>query len=162
MFDGSIVRKFLINVRLKCPVYMKTIFKISVLILLLIAASSQCFAMMNIAFISKEQAKELGMEIRMKGNGPNEVWVELEFKTEGKFKDFSHVSLEIREGQKLLVGYAPLQEKRSSSGSVVVQFMANRAYLDKITLSVVVGADPTNMTGYELRVKGFVEPEKVR
>jgi len=112
---------------------------------------------MTIEQVSKERAKELGMEIRTKANGPNDIWVELAFKPEGKFKDFSHVSLEIREGKKLLVGYAALREKRSSSGSVVVTFVANRAFLDKITLRVVVADVPLGGSGYELRVKDFVE-----
>jgi hypothetical protein len=57
----------------------------------------------------------------------------------------------------MLLGYAALRETRSPSGTVVVRFMANRAYLDKITLCVVVGLD----VGYNLRVRGFVELEKV-
>ena len=140
---------------------MKAIFNLSILTFLLTAASSQCFAMMSIAHVPKERAKELGMEIRAKANGPNEVWVELEFKTVGPLKDFSHVSLEIRDEKKLLLGYTALREKRTDSGSVVVTFMANRAYLEKITLSVVVGK-PMDIAGYELRVKDFIEPEKVR
>jgi len=122
--------------------------------------SPPCFALMRIVNVSREQAKELGMEIRSKLAGPDAVWVELEFKTDGKFKDFSHVSLEIGEGDKLLVGYAPLREKRSSSGSVVVSFMANGAYLDKITLRVVAGV-LRNMVGYDIRVKEYVDLEKV-
>lgn len=140
----------------------KTIMNIAVLTFLLFAASSQCFAEMTIEQVSNKRAKELGMEIRTKASGPNAVWVELEFKPEGKLKDFSHVSLEIREGKKLLVGYAALREKRSSSGSVVVSFMAHRAFLDKITLTVVVADVPLGSSGYELRVKDLVELEKVR
>jgi len=135
----------------------KTIMNISVLTFLLVAASSQCFAEMTVEQVSKERAKELGMAIRTKANGPNDIWVELEFRPEGKFKDFSHVSLEIREGRKLLVGYAALREKRSSPGSVVVNFIANRVFLDKITLTVVVADVPLGGSGYELRVKDFVE-----
>jgi len=97
----------------------------------------------------------------LKGNGPNEAWVELEFKAEGELKDFRHVSLEVREGEKLLVGYAPLRERASSSGRVLVGFMANRAYLDKVTLRVVTG-HPMNTTGHDLRVKDFVELGKPR
>ena len=140
----------------------KTIMNISVLTFLLFSASSQCFPEMTIEQVSKERAKELGMEVRTKANGPNDIWVELEFKAEGKFKDFSHVSLEIREGKQLLVGYAALREKRSSSGSVVVNFMANRAFLDKITLTVVVADVPLGGSGYEVRVKDFTESEKSR
>lgn len=136
---------------------MKKFINISLLILLLVSVSSRCFGMMSIAFVSKERAKELGIELRVKESGPNDVRVELEFKPVGELKQFGHVSLEIRDGDKFLMGYTPLKEKRSSSGSVVVHFMANRAFLDKVTLSIVVG-EVMNYSGYELKVKDFVEP----
>ena len=131
------------------------------LTLLLFAPSDRCLADMGIVEVSRERAKELGLEVRFTENGPNEIWVELEFKPEGKLKDFKHVSLEIRDGGKLLLGYAPLGEKRPKSGSVVVGFLVNRSYLDKVTLSVVTGF-PMNMTGHELRLKEFVGPAKPR
>ena len=139
---------------------MKTILKFSVLTFLLIAASSQCFALRDLAEVSKKEAKEMGLEIRATAAGPDAVWLELEFKTEGRLKDFNHVELEIREGEKLLVAYAALSEKRSNSGSVLVRFMANRAYLDKITLTVVTGF-PSADFGNELRVKDFVDLDKL-
>jgi hypothetical protein len=137
---------------------MKRFVTVCVVVVFMIAPS-RCFALMGIAQVSKEQAKEMGIEVRLTDSGPKDFWVELEFKPEGKLKDYSHVSLEIRDGDKLLVGYAALQEKRTDSGSVVVRFMADRAFLDKITLSVVAGF-PTNMTGYELRLKDFVEKDR--
>ena len=36
--------------------------------------------MMSVEKVSKERAKELGIEIRATANGPNEAWVELELK----------------------------------------------------------------------------------
>ena len=48
----------------------------------------------------------------LQGSGP-EVWVELELKAEGELKRFSHVELEINEGEKSLLAYARLQEARS-------------------------------------------------
>lgn len=78
------------------------------------------------------------------GAGPNQVRVELEFKTEGefeefspkgKFKDRSGVELRIGEGNNPLVT-APLREDRSKPGRVVVSFNADRAHLDKIDLWV--------------------------
>lgn len=139
---------------------MKTMFKIAILALLLAVAPSPCFALRSIGFVSKKEAKELGLDLRFKTNGTNHVWVELEFKTEGKFKQFQHVELEIREGGKSLLGWAPLKEKRTRSGSVVVRFLADRAFLDNIALCVVVGDFGDG--GWELRLKVFVEPEKVR
>lgn len=140
---------------------MKRITALLALTFLLTVATSLCFASMRIVHVSKERARELGMKVRFTGNAPNEVWVELEFKAEGKLKDFDHVSLEIRDGDKFMLGYTPLREKRTDSGSVAVGFMANRAYLDKVTLMVVTG-HPMNMTGHELRMKDFVELGKPR
>src|SRR5438477_1079181 len=105
------------NLCVKCHIYMKTTFNISVLAIFLAVAASPCFAMRSIGLISRKEAKELGMDLRFKDNGTNEVWLELEFKTAGKFKDFNRVELEITEGKKFLLGYAPLKEARSSSGS---------------------------------------------
>jgi hypothetical protein len=158
LFGRSVARKSLSNLSVKCHIYMKTIFNISILAVLLVVAPHPCFAMRSIGFISRKEAKELGMDLRFKGNGTNEVWVELEFKAEGKFKNFSHVELEIREGKKFLLGWAPLQSKRTSSGSVLVYFLANRAYLHNVTLTVVLGS--LGEEGYQLRVKDFVELEK--
>ncbi len=135
---------------------MKAIFNISVLAVLLVVAPSPCFALWSIAPVSKERAKELGMEIRSKAAGPNAVRVELEFKIEGKFQSFSHVDLRIGEGGKSLVT-APLQENRSKPGRVIVSFAAERAQLDKLTLWVMVADMVPGGTAYELRVKDFVD-----
>ena len=147
---------------------MKTILSISVLAVLLAVAPSPCFAMTEVYHVSRERAKELGMAIRSKASGTNAVWVELEFKAEGRLKDYdpehrnSRVELRIMEGERLLLGYAAMRETRASSGSIVVGFMTDRAYLEKITLWVVVGSGELSGGAYELRVKDFVEPEKVR
>jgi hypothetical protein len=138
---------------------MKTMLKIPVLIALLAAASAPCFAMMSIADVSKTRAKELGMEMRFTQNGPNDVWVELEFKAVGELKDAGRVDLAVGDGKTMLVSYASLQEERTSSGSIVVRFMASRANLDKIALTVVAGA-PMDLRGYILHVKDFAEQEK--
>ena len=131
---------------------MKTLFGIAVLAVLLVAASP-CFALTFHVRVSKERAKELGMEVRTTANGPNHVSVQLEFKTEGKFeefslegkhKDHSRVELQIGEGDDPPVT-APLKEDRSKPGRVVV-----------------VVPEPDGRTIYDLRVKDFVEPKKDR
>ncbi|MHC4403877.1 MAG: hypothetical protein ACYTG0_29825 [Planctomycetota bacterium] len=128
----------------------------SVLAVLLLVAPSPCFALWSIGQVSKERARELGMEIRSKAAGPNAVRVELEFETEGKLKSFSRVDLRINEGEKWLVT-ATLRENRSRPGRVVLSFAADRAHLDKITLWVMVPDMMPGGTIYELRVKDFVE-----
>ena len=116
---------------------MKTIFNILVLADLLLVAPSPCFALWGIATVSKEGAKELGIQVRSEPGGPNHVRVELEFKPERKLKDFSRVDLRIGEGDNPPVT-APLREDRSKPGRVVVSFTADRAQLDKLTLWVRV------------------------
>jgi hypothetical protein len=104
---------------------MNTILQLSTLAVLLVAPS-RCFALWTTVAVSKERAKELGMEVRSKAAGPNQVRVELEFKTEGKFEAFSpdgkfkkgsRVELRIRGGGSLFGDNAsvtaPLQEDRS-------------------------------------------------
>jgi hypothetical protein len=123
------------------------------------------------AHVSKEGAKELGMEVRSTATGDNQVWVELEFKTEGKLKRFSPegkfsgycgVELRIGEGKNPLVT-APLREDRSKPkpGRVVVSFTADRTQLDKLKLWVFV-PESDGGTIYVLAVKDFVELKKDR
>jgi hypothetical protein len=147
---------------------MKTACSIAVLAVLL-AAPSPCFALWGIAPVSRKGAKELGMEVRSTPDGHNQVWVKLEFKTEGNFKEFgpagkfkdrSRVELRIGELDKPQVT-APLREDRTKPGRVVVSFHADRAHLHKINLWVMV-PESLGGTAYVLRVKDFVEPAKGR
>src|SRR5258707_588084 len=109
------------------------------------------------------------MEVRTTATGPYRVIVELEFKTEGNFeefspqgkvKDFCRVELRVGQGDNPTVT-APLREDRSKPGRVVVSFTADRAQLDKLSLWVMV---PESLGGtiYDLRVKDFVELNKDR
>jgi len=140
--------------------HMKTILNISAVAVFLAVVPSPCFALWEIAPVSKEGAKELDMQVRSEPVGPNHVRVELEFKPGGKLKDFSRVDLRIGAGDNPPVT-APLREDRSKPGRVVVSFTADRAQLDKLTLWVMV---PASLGGiiYDLRVKDFVELKKDR
>ena len=156
---------------------MRPIVTISAEAVFLVVAPSPCFALWGYASVSKERAKELGMEVRSVPAGPNQVRVELEFKTEGrfegfspaagKFKDRSGVELRIGEGNNprlfasLASVTAPLKEDRSKPGRIVVSFHADRAHLDESNLWVMV-PESDGGTAYVLRVKDFVEPEKDR
>lgn len=147
---------------------MKTAFKLTVLAVLLVAPT-RCFALWGLAPVSKERAKEMGLEVRSTAAGLDQVRVELEFKTEGKFEAFSTaarsnyrtgVELRIVEGKKTLVT-VPLREDRSKPGRVVVSLTADSAQLDKLKLSVYV-PESDGGTVYVLTVKDFVEPKKDR
>ena len=145
---------------------MKTLFGISVLAVSLVA-TGPCFALTFHVAVSKEKATKLGLEVHTTATGPDRVEVQLEFKTEGLFvefspegkhKDYSRVELRIGEGNDPPV-IAPLKEDRSKPGRVVVNFTADRTEMDKLRLWVVV-PEPDGRTIYDLRVKEFVEPKK--
>ena len=129
-------------------------------LILLIAASGTCLAMISVENVSKARAKELGIEVRAKANGPKGAWIELEFKPEGKLAGFEHVSLEIADGEEFQLGWTPLKDERTSTGSVLVRVMGTRAFLEKVTLRVVRGA--TQDVGHDLRVKDFVDLKELR
>jgi hypothetical protein len=150
---------------------MKTILNISAVAIFLVVAPSPSFALWTTSHVSKEQAKEMGMEVRSAAAGPNQVQVELEFKTEGKFAKFipegkfssyCGVELKIGEGKNSLVT-VPLREDRSKpvAGRVVFSFAADRAQLGNLRLWVFA-PESDGGTIYVLAVKDFVEPEKGR
>lgn len=102
---------------------MKTIFGISCFVVLLVCASIQCFGDWAVGRLSKAQAKELGIEVRSKANGTNEIAVELQIKTEGGLnvfgrEDRGRVELQIKQKEACLVS-ATLKEDRSDRKSVV-------------------------------------------
>src|SRR5262249_24872612 len=115
---------------------MKLAFSIAALAVLL-TSRGPCFALGFVKQVSKEGAKELGMEVRSQAASPNQVRVELEINVEGFLKRFSGVNLSLGEGDNPSLS-ASLQEDRSKKGHVVVSFTADRAHLDKITLRVTV------------------------
>jgi hypothetical protein len=140
---------------------MKTILSLSLAVFVLfVAACGTCLAVISVGNVSKERAKELGIELRAKPNGPNEAWIELEFKPEGKLANFKHVSLEVADGEQFQLGWTPLKDERTSTGSVIVRLMGNRAFLEKVTLRVVRGDFGDH--GDDLRIKDFVNLKELR
>jgi hypothetical protein len=139
---------------------MKTPLRFSVFAVLLALASTPCLALMEIADVNKDRARELEMEIRAQPSGPDAVRVELEFPTKGEMKLFSRVNLEISDGKKLLLSSSLLPEKESKPGRILVNFIADRAQLDRISLMVIVG-EIDGRTGYLIKVKDFVDLTKL-
>jgi hypothetical protein len=162
-FGGAVCAKVPRNLCVKCQSCMKTTFNISVLAVWLAVAPSPCFALWDLEIVSRERAKELGMEVRSTAAGSSHVRVELEFKAEGVLKNFSHVDLRFGQGDNFVVA-APLREDRSKPGRVTVSFTADSAQLDKLTLRVMVPFRDGGAGGstHELRVKDFVEVKNDR
>ena len=146
---------------------MKAALGLAVLAMMFVAPC-RCFALWEIAPVSTELAKEMGMEVRSERAGPNHLRVELAFKTEGalknftegELKDYSRVELQIGGGDNPPVT-APLRENRSKPGRIVVNFTSDQAQLGQLSLWVMVPGNEGG-TAYVLRVKDFVEPKKDR
>ena len=132
----------------------------SVLTCLVVLTPSVCFAMMAIEIVSKDRAKELGLEVRANAAGPDAVRVELEFETKA-LPQYSRVDLEILDRGKLLSS-STLREEPAKAGRVIVSFAADRTKLSQFTLRIVTGVGTRNMTGYDVQAKEFVDLEKLR
>jgi hypothetical protein len=142
---------------------MKTKFNISILAILLAVAPSPCLALSILRTITaREEAKQLGMEVRANAIGTNQVAVELEIKTEGQARFYAtleRVELQINKGGTNLVS-ATLREEQSKPEHVVVRFTADRAQLEVITLRVCGTA--MGQVIYDLPMIVLVDSEKPR
>jgi hypothetical protein len=137
---------------------MKTIHYLAFLILF-VAAQNTSWARFSVRNVSKEQAKELGIELRAKALGPKNAWIELEFKAEGKLADFLHVSIKVADGDKFALGWTPLKDRRTSSGSVLVRVMGSRSFLERVSLRIVHGA--FGGAGVDVDIRKFVDLDKL-
>ena len=140
---------------------MKVKLMLTLLVALFLAGTSQSFALMEIAEVSKERAKEMGVTLRSRPNGDAGVAVWIEFKATGALKNFTRVELRMTSGGKHLVS-APLLASRTAADAVEAYFSAAPEQLAGSTLMLVVTEGPRSRTGYEFRVKDFVEPAKTR
>ena len=131
----------------------------------LFAASTPCFAMWFEISATKEEIMAMGVKIRAEARGPDQAWVELEFKPEGKLMDYSRVHMDISEDKKLLVS-ATLKEdpNRSKDGNLIFGFWVGRTMLEKTSLSVFIAGPSEKIGGhvrsedsfYRLELKDYV------
>jgi hypothetical protein len=142
---------------------MKAPFRLAVLALVFTLAPGPCFALREIAPLTRKEAKEMGLDVRVLAAGPDAVRLELEFKPEGKLEEFTHVELSVREGKDSLVLSTSLRATRTEAGSRLVTLTVGRAFLEGVTLSLVMHspAEAGDHT-YELRMKEFAEAEEGR
>ena len=126
---------------------------------LLVAAPSQCFAFESIEFVTKERAKELGMEIKVGPAGPEAVLIVLDFETKGELKSYYRVALDMHDEGRLLLS-STLKEDKAPPGHIVVSFAADRKKLDRIEVKVVTMSGGQR-TGHVLRMKEFVALDKL-
>lgn len=148
---------------------MQLIIKLAALALAFTFTTGHCFGNWDVEEVTKERAKELGIEVRSQPAAPGSVLVELEFPTKGAFKKFSEggagsdpsrVDLRIGTKDKLLLT-TTLREDRSKPGRILVSFTADSSQLDQISLWVLV-AEGAGGQAYGLPVKDLVKARKER
>ena len=141
--------------------------KTTILILLTIVIAI-CFktrhaaAELIIGPVTAERAKQLGVVVHAKPSGPDMASIQLEFKAEvlkegGLRKDGGSVSLEIRDGDKLLFGWSSLKINVYEDKVMTDYFMVDRKFMEKVTLRIVHGMD----MGDDVRLKDFVDVTKL-
>lgn len=133
---------------------------VAALALVVALLPSRCLAMMDIERVTPERATALGVKIVANAAGPSDIRVVMDLSVKGELKSFSRVDLQLEEGGKLGL-FASLREEKAEPGHVVVSFAASRADLGKITLRIVTGAGTFEMSGYDFRVKDFVDVDKI-
>ena len=145
--------------RVKCHTNMKTMLKIAVFAFLAIGASSHCYALRGIYSVSTPQAaQELGVSIRWGVVAPNQAGVWLAFAPRGKLARFNHGEWQVASAERQLV-YAAWQPLHQTNDEVVLYFSADRDYVQKSALTLIVSVDPEYAEGYSfsaevvLRVK---------
>jgi hypothetical protein len=138
---------------------MKPILRLPALTFLLAVATTPCFAEMLIEHVTTERAKQLDIKLQVTPAAHDTLRIVLDVPTTGELKAFTRVDLEITDAGKLLLSTS-LKVIRSKPGYVVVSLTADRANLDNMTLRVVSSQPALGGSGYDLRVKDFLDLKK--
>ena len=128
------------------------------LLILIFAACETSFALISIRTISKQDAEELGIDVRARAGGPDHAWVEMEFNPDSLTGKFQHVSLEITdENDEFALGWTPLKDQRTRDGKALVRMMGRRKFFNNVTLRIVHGE--LGSLGLDVQLKDFVNFE---
>jgi hypothetical protein len=147
---------------------MKARIAIAGAVMLVLASFGPCFGMMSVAPLSRQQAEQMGIEIRSKALGVQGLFVEIEFKLEGKLRLFdpelaSRVELRFTDGAESspdggkAVIHAPLQLEQPGPGRMQAGFTTSRDQVERLSVMIVLGAGLLPEGAYEIDLKEFVQ-----
>ncbi len=150
---------------------MKSLLKISMAFSILAALASSSHALIQVAAVSKEQAKKLGIEVESQSAGPNHLRVVIDFKRMDALKKFDpdkygRVELRLRDSDATVprgtrtLFVAPLQLKQPEPGRVSVAFTARRDQVARMSV-VIHLMEGLSMVAFNLELEEFVRPEQV-
>ena len=122
-----------------------TIFGVLTLFLLGAVLNSPVLGMISFGYVSPKKALESGLQIRYRAAGPKDVWVEVSFPTDEKWKDFAQrnsinsVQLRLENEDSSLGLRTTLRERRSDSGRVSIHFTVERTKLHRVSIWMIRG-----------------------
>jgi hypothetical protein len=125
------------------------------LIVACVLPGRRCSALDLIRNVSKEQAKDLGITVRLQPR-EKDVWVKIDFKPTGPKRVFKRADLDIQQGEKRLV-HASLMPRRPTPDSLYFDFYVDPAALPDAAVTIVVWEDPLTGIGYRLKMTDFME-----
>ena len=126
-------------------------------LLILCGLPARCLALAEIADVSKERAKELGITVRLLPRA-DDVRVQVEFQTTGAMKEFRWADLVLTQGGKPLVTAALLPRKPTRDSPPErkqLEFYIDPAALPNATVTIFVYSVPLSGIGYRLQMKDF-------
>ena len=127
------------------------------LLILLCALTGPAFALDLLKDVSKAEAKELGITVRVTPR-EKDVRVQVDFKPTGPKKEFKYAYLEVTRGGKRLV-LAYVMPWKPTPDTTHFEFYTDPAALPETTFTVTVWDDPITGQGYVLRMKDYL-PER--
>lgn len=127
---------------------------------LLCALQRPASALIEIEAVSKARAKELGITVTAKPRpDAGDVWVWVDFKTQGALKGFTSADLAVSQGGKRLV-MAPLLPRKPATDSTSeekrLDFYLEPSLLAEATVTVIAYPGARGGTGYQLQLKDFL------
>jgi hypothetical protein len=126
----------------------------------LLTAAPPSPAMISVGNLSPEQARELGIEMKSRGNGDAGVKVWIEFKKEGFLKAFTYAELRMADAEGKHLVSARLEPNPVVHGQpedlVSVAFSADPSQLAKCSFLVVAYGSSRGDVGYYLKVSDFL------
>lgn len=127
----------------------------------LLAGESRSTALIRVAKLTPEKARELGITMKSRPNGSDGTLVWIEFKKQGVLEAFTHAKLQMNGAQGKHLISARLEPEvisRGPAGDVVsISFAANPSQLKHCTFWVVAHGSSRGDVGYILRVDEFLD-----
>jgi hypothetical protein len=127
---------------------------------LLCAVQRPAAALIEIEAVSKARAKELGITVTAKPRPDSgDMWVWVDFKTQGALKGFSSADLVVSKDGKRLVMAALMPRKPavdSAAGEKRLDFYLEPSLLSEATITVIAYPGGRAGTGYQLKLKDFL------